>query len=43
MAYLEGPIVAGIRAIPGVSRVKGERFEMNENLSKITRRPLEAV
>ncbi|MEM6425373.1 MAG: YdhR family protein [Cyanobacteria bacterium P01_D01_bin.128] len=37
VAYLEGPIVEGIRAIPGVSEFKVERFEVNEKLSKITR------
>ena len=39
-AYLEGPIVESIWSIPEVSEFEVERFEVNEDLSKITLGPL---
>jgi len=39
-AYLDGPVVANICAIPGISEVKTQLFAVNEALSAVTRGPM---
>lgn len=41
-AYLEGPIVEGIQAIPGVSNFEAHLFEVNSPLTTVTRGPVPA-
>lgn len=39
-AYLEGPVVASIRAIPDVSQFEAQLFEVASDLSAVTHGPL---
>jgi hypothetical protein len=39
-AYLNGPVVASMRSLPGVTDFSAQLFEVNEPLSAITRGPV---
>ncbi|WP_052288621.1 YdhR family protein [Leptolyngbya iicbica] len=41
-AYLQGPVVAGMRSLPGMSDFSAQLFEVNEPLSAITRGPVQS-
>jgi hypothetical protein len=42
-AYLEGPIVAGLKAHPALSEISVKQFDVVEDLTAITRGPLKAA
>ncbi len=42
-AYLEGPIVAGLKQLPAVANVSAKRFDVVQDLTRITRGPIGAA
>lgn len=42
-AYLEGPIVAGLKAHPALSEISVKQFDIVEDLTAITRGPVKAA
>lgn len=42
-AYLEGPIVSGLKAHPALSEISVKQFDVVEDLTAITRGPLKAA
>ena len=42
-AYLEGPIVSGLKAHPALSDISVKQFDVLENLTSITRGPIRPV
>ncbi len=42
-AYLEGPIVSGIKVHPAISDISVKQFDVLEDLTSITRGPIKAT
>ena len=40
-AYLQGPVVASMRSLPGMTDFSTQLFDVNESLSAVTRGPID--